>query len=74
MGWLAYKVHLKRGGYGAELRVPKYAREMKSAVLALKRGETPQMEPIRPLAGVDLWWDVLTLDPASLTEAWARPR
>lgn len=74
MGWRAYKLHLKRGGYGADLKIPKYAREMKSAVLALEREETPKMEPIRPLAGGDLWWDGLTIDPASLTEAWARPR
>jgi len=74
MGWQAYKLHLKRGGYGAELRIPKYSREMKSAVLALERGETPIMEPIRALAGGDLWWDGLKTDPASLTEAWARPR
>lgn len=26
------------------------------------------------VADGDLWWDGLTTDPASLTEAWARPR
>jgi len=74
MGWQAYKLHLKRGGYGTELKIPKFAREIKNAALALERGELPKMEPIRPLAGGDLWWDKLTTDPASLTGAWARPR
>ena len=74
MGWQAYKLHLKRGGYGAELKIPKFSREIKSAALALERGESPKIEPIRPLAGDHLWWDSLTTDPASLTETWARPR
>jgi hypothetical protein len=71
-GWEAYKRHVKRGGYGADLKTPKIAREVRHAALA--RGESPELPPLRPFAVTDLWWDALTTDPASLTAVWARPR
>jgi hypothetical protein len=73
--WTAYKVHIKRGGYGADLKDPKIAREVKALALAIEQGrEQPVLPALRPFVQTDLWWDRLTVDPASLTEAWARPR
>jgi hypothetical protein len=73
--WAAYKAHIKRGGFGADLRNPKVGQEVKALALAIEQGlEQPVLAPLRSFSQTDLWWDSLTLDPASLTEAWARPR
>jgi len=72
--WAAYKLHLKRGGHGADLQAGKTAREVKTAALALSRGESPQLSALRPFDGTGRWWDALTVDPDSLTAGWARPR
>ena len=74
-GWASYMLHVKRGGFGAELKnSAKIRSEVKRAALAIARGESPTLPVLRPFTARDLWWDALTVDPASLTAAWARPR
>ena len=72
--WSAYKLHLKRGGFGADLKIGKIAREVTAAAVALSRGDPPQLPALRAFAGTDPWWDALTVNPDSLTGQWARPR
>lgn len=73
-GWAAYKLHVKRGGYGSDLKIARIATELRQAALALERGETPVLAALRATEPEDLWWDSLTTAPASLTASWARPR
>jgi hypothetical protein len=70
----AYKAHIKRGGYGADLADPKIARQIKLHADALARGRQAELLALRPFAAMDLWWDLLNVDPASLTSPSARPR
>jgi hypothetical protein len=72
--WNAYKLHIKRGGYGADLKKPSVAREVKKLTRALEAQESIELQVLRPFVQSDLWWDQLTVDPASKTAAWARPR
>ena len=73
-GWAAYKLHLKRGGHGSDLKTPRMRDDVKRIALALARGESPALPTLRPPMATDLWWDSLTIDPASLTAVSARPR
>jgi hypothetical protein len=75
-GWLAFKEHLRMGGHGKDFRAPP-ADVRHQLLLRFHAHKEPQgigtyisNEARRPLA----WWDVLTLDRASLTSSWARPR
>jgi hypothetical protein len=36
-------------------------------------GADAPLPVLRPYQPGDLWWDKLTIDPASLTAAWAKP-
>lgn len=75
--WEAYKLHMRRGGYGSDLKSPPIARQVSQLAKALQRGVpfalAPLRQPRQPSAS-DAWWESLTIDPASLTAAWARPR
>ena len=72
--WEAYKHHLRRGGYGSDLRTPPVARQVSKLAKALEAGAGFSLEPLRPSPPADIWWESLTSDPASLTEKWARKR
>ena len=72
--WEAYKAHLKRGGYGSDLKRPVIAREVTSLAKTIEAGTPMQLPPLRPRSAADDWWDRLTTDPASLTASWARGR
>ena len=74
-GWSAYKSHVKRGGYGADLgHDPKLACEVRQLASSLEHGKEIALPLLRPFVVTDLWWDVMTVDPASLTSPSARPR
>lgn len=72
--WEAYKRHLRRGGYGADLRTPFIRRQVTQLAKALEAGGAFDLESLRPSPPPDIWWESLTTDPASLTAAWARKR
>ena len=74
--WLDFKSHVKRGGYAWEFTNKEGATERKAAAEARKKGLTYKWEPIkgRAIRSGELWWERLTMDPASLTAQWARPR
>ncbi len=72
--WEAYKHHLRRGGYGSDLKLPSVARSVRSLARALQAGGTLSLEPLRASPPPDAWWETLTTDPASLTAVWARKR
>lgn len=74
--WQAYLAHVRRGGYGSDLKTsPKIAREISKLAKAIQAGAPFPLPPLRPrsLTG-DEWWEKLTLDPRSLTDPAARPR
>jgi len=71
--WEAYKLHVKRGGYGSDLKKPPIAREIARLAKAIEEGAPFQLGSLRPISTSDDWWDRLTTDPASLTALWARP-
>lgn len=72
--WEAYKRHIKRGGYGADLKDSGLLREVRLLAQAIGRGENRALSVLRDYIPGDSWWDSLTMDPASLTALWARPR
>lgn len=73
--WTAYKMHIKRGGWGSDLKQPSVARELRKLTEALvqEKGVQP-LAMLRDVAEGERWWEQLTVDPASLTGSWARPR
>lgn len=71
--WAAYKAHLKRGGFGSDLKLVRNAAEVKRLASALEASGHIELAPMRPIQN-DRWWDQLTVDPASKTAAWARAR
>lgn len=75
--WEAYKRHLRRGGYGSDLKaMPSVGRQVRKLAKALEEGKHIPLGPIqdRRLSDVHAWWESLTTDPASLTASWARAR
>ena len=73
--WLAYKAHLRRGGFGSDLRTPKIAREVSRLAKALESGQPFSLVSLRPsLHGGPEWWESLTTDPRFLNQPFARPR
>lgn len=72
--WEAYKLHLRRGGYGSDLKIGRIARQMTRLAKDLAEGKQVAVEPMRPVPPKDAWWEALTTDPASLTAPWARKR
>ena len=73
-GWAAYKCHIKRGGYGSDLKNPEIAKEIRLLGTTIERGEPITLNSIRPFTMTDLWWDSLKVDPELLTAKEARPR
>ncbi len=75
--WEAYKLHLRRGGYGSDLKAtPSVARQIRKLAHAMSNGKQFPLPllPDRHLPTGHEWWELLTSDPASLTAAWARAR
>jgi hypothetical protein len=72
--WEAYKLHLRRGGYGSDLKSPHVARLVSKLAMALEVGDGFPLETLRSSPPTDIWWESLTTDPGSLTAAWARKR
>lgn len=60
-GWLAYKMHLKRGGYGFELKFPEISYEVRWAELMVSLGEVPKLQHLRRRKNTSRWWDALAL-------------
>jgi hypothetical protein len=73
--WETHKAHVRRGGYSSDLKRPEVAAELKAFRAALARGERPALRQIRTrrLAGSE-WWELLSVDPGTLTNPAARPR
>ncbi len=74
--WAAYKIHLQRVGYGSDLKVGSISREVARLAKALETGRPFPLAPLprdKDLTG-DEWWQVLSVDPATLTSPTARPR
>jgi hypothetical protein len=74
--WLAYKAHVRRGGYGADLKTSaRVCREVLEYARANALGISMILAPLRDRAfsGRE-WWEVLSLDPRTLTDSTARPR
>jgi hypothetical protein len=74
--WLSYKRHLRRGGYGSDLKSAKIAREVSRLAKSLKAGkpfDLPLLARNKTLTGSE-WWEFLSTDARILTERWARPR
>lgn len=75
--WEAYKQHMRRGGYGSDLKLSSVGREVSKLAKALENGASFPLSPLgvaREPSAPSAWWESLTTGPASLTAAWARPR
>jgi hypothetical protein len=73
--WCLFLAHLRSGGYGREF-TGLYSKVQRDAwAEQMRRGQAPDLPKLRarPLSGSE-WWLHLTVDRASLTAAWARPR
>jgi hypothetical protein len=73
-GWEAYKRHVRRGGYGADLKSSASARELLHLAKALERGESFELEPLRATSDRNLWWELLVCDPKTQTDPASRPK
>lgn len=74
--WEAFKAHVRRGGYAADLRDPAIAKEFNAYKRARARGEHDKLRRLRRYrkrVGTE-WWARLSLDPRTLTARAARPR
>jgi hypothetical protein len=74
--WLAYKMHIRRGGYGSDLKTEALATQVKKLAEALEAGVPFPLPPLprdKVLTGTE-WWEQLSVDPRMLTDPAARPR
>jgi hypothetical protein len=72
--WEAYKLHLRRGGFGSDLKSPPVARQISKLAKSLA-GDAPfPLVALRPTPDRDAWWESLTTNPEALTASWARAR
>jgi hypothetical protein len=74
--WLAYKAHLRRGGFGADLKDPKLSRELSRLAKGMEKGRPFALSslPERRQPTGSEWWEFLTTDPRFLDQPFARPR
>ncbi len=79
--WEAYKHHLRRGGYGSDLKEePRVAREILRLAKSLKSEGCSSSFSLSSLPSPRLpsspsaWWESLSIDPEALIASWARPR
>lgn len=75
LAWFDFKAHVRRGGYASEFAKGGAVKERKDAADARKAGEDFVWQVLGgrvPRSGMD-WREHLTLNPDSLSAAWARP-
>jgi hypothetical protein len=72
--WEAYKRHVRRGGYGADLKYSGRANEVTRLARALEHGESVDLETLRQAPTSGSWWEALNCDPKTLTGPASRPR
>jgi hypothetical protein len=70
--WLAYKVHVRRGGFGSDLKIPKYSRELTRLARSIEAGHSVSLPVLR--RSDPPWWESLTVNLDSLDGSFARPR
>lgn len=74
--WSAYKAHLRRGGYGSDLKTGSIARDVAQLAKAPATENPHSLSPLprsKNLTGRE-WWEILSIDAKSLTDPAARPR
>lgn len=54
--WEAYKLHLQRGGYGADLKLPVIGMEISSLCAEITIGTTFSLASLRPRNTNQAWW------------------
>ncbi len=74
LAWEAYKAHLRRGGYGSDLKHPSVARQISKLSKAIATGSTFTLPILRQTPLLDSWWESLVTNPEALTASWARVR
>jgi hypothetical protein len=73
--WEAYKRHLRRGGYGSDLKRPVITREVSRLAKMLPVGNGFGLSPLRERQDAATpWWEILSTDVRVLTAPWARRR
>lgn len=74
--WLAFLMHVRRGGYAGDLKDPNIKKEFEVCCKALKSGQALELRPLRPYTrdvGKE-WFANLRLDRESMTDLSARPK
>jgi hypothetical protein len=74
MRWEAYKRHLRRGGYGSDLKNSAHSESVCRLAKELQQGPGFELEPMRQPSAPDAWWEKLKTDPATQTDPSSRPR
>ena len=72
--WEAYKTHVRRGGYGSDLKSSACGREVSRLAKALEGREPFMLEPLRQSPSPNAWWEKLSTDLKSQTDPSSRPR
>ena len=75
--WLAYKIHLRRGGFGSDLKTPKISRELTRLAKSLEARQPFSLSSLsghQPQLTGSEWWELLTTDPRFLDQPFAKPR
>ena len=75
IAWLVFKAHVKRGGYARDLKDGAVERELRQFKRAVRSGQPAELSQkrARKLSGRE-WWDLLSVDPLTLTSRSARLR
>jgi len=74
--WEAYKMHLRRGGYGSDLKPGSVADMVKKLTRTLEAGSEFALPPLprdKNLSATE-WWEQLSVDPRFIDDPSARPR
>ena len=74
--WMAFLAHVRRGGYGREMRLAEIKLELREYSSAVEQGKPATLRQLRPYAftpGTE-WFARLRMDAASLRDPAARPR
>jgi hypothetical protein len=74
--WAAYKIHLRHGGYGSDLKIGIMAKKITELGSAVKAGLVPpSIQFIRQKSLTETeWWEKLSVEMRTLTDPTARPR
>jgi hypothetical protein len=73
--WRAFLLHVRRGGFASDLKVPAIRREFRGAMKEFGEGKSPTLSVVREREfDGQPWWEQLTLDPLSLNTPRFRPR